>query len=164
MQKIYCIFIRLTCYAGFMIWQTKPEYRDCYFVILNPFNTHFGRCMSIPSLPSLSPDGGNGLWAVELAEKDRTCASHFVYRMEALCFSWQFPKQGTVLRIISLQNFVDGLRESTRILAQCKDPPSPCGTAQQALLPGHSEVRHLFWHPENSFWNMHETREVPIVW
>lgn len=99
-------------------------------------------------------------WA---GREERTCVSHFVYRMKALCFSWQFPKQGTVLHIISLQNFADGLGESTKILAQSKDPPSPCGRAQQALLPGHSELRHLFWHPENSFWNLHETREVPIV-
>lgn len=160
MSKIYYIFIRFTYYVDFMIWQTKPDYGEiCSFVILKPVNTHFGGCMNIPSLPSLSPDGRNSLWAFELAEKERTCISRLVYRMESLCFSWQFPEQGTVLRIISLQNFADGLKRVNKDPSTVrKDTPSPCGRAQQALLPGHCEVRHLFWHPENSFWNLHETQ------
>lgn len=99
-----------------MICQTKPGCgENCSFIISNPFKTGSGGWMNIPLLPFLSHWAG---WA-------RTCVSCLVYRMESLCFSWQFPEQGTVLHILSLQNFADGLGELTKILVQCKDLPSP---------------------------------------
>lgn len=47
--------------------------------------------------------------------------------MESLYFSWQFPQQGAILHIISLQNFADGFSKSTEILIQCKTLPDLVG-------------------------------------
>lgn len=83
-----------------MIWQTKPDYRkNCNFVILNLFNTHFGGCMNIPSPPSRTVSEPLS-WL-----RKRELVSHVLFIGWSLWASLgSSQSKGTVLHIISLQS------------------------------------------------------------